>query len=193
MDNTVVLTVPEIVAVTRGAGTRAETISARLGIDEIPEEVARAGISSLYARGLLELDDAAPRPSAIVVAAIGIVGEASSSLRMASIGPNGAGVAHLHCTDEGAVLVSPVGLGCLEFTFVDVSGGLEAIVRTAGEAALDTDDKVFLLSLIDGGSETTVAVRRVAGAWELSNSESGEFVAIGDDVAWTTVVERLGR
>ena len=110
---------------------------------------------------------------------------------MASIGPTGSGASNLHYSDQGAVLVSPVGLGCLEFTFVDASGGLEALVRTAGEAALDTDDKVFLASLIDGGHERTVAVRRVAGTWEISNSQSGDFVAIGDDEAWTSVVERL--
>lgn len=187
---TVTLTIPEIAALAKGGDERVGRAASRLGLGEISEEVAQAGVCSLFVRGLLEGDGAdGIAPTEVILAAVGLIADSTSTLRLAVVGDGIVGTSHVHVVDDAGVLVTPIGFGCFHFSFLDASDGLAAIVRTAGEAALDRDDRALLVSLRTEESETSMAVRRIGGAFELSDSESGTFTTTASP--WDDVATRL--
>jgi hypothetical protein len=184
---TIILTIPEISALMRAGDERSELVLSRLGIGALSDEVAQAGVSSLFARGLLDNeDDAEIAPTQVILAALGLIAGSTSTLRLAVVGEESGGTSHVHVVGDDGVLVTPIGFGCFHFSFIDASEGAAAFIKSAGEAALDRDDRVLLVSVRTGDSENLVAVRRTGGSFELSDSETGTFVLSAspwDDVA----------
>lgn len=174
---TIILNIPEISALMRAGYERSESVLSRLGIGELSDDVVQAGVSSLFARGLLESDGGTEiAPTQVILAALGLIADSTSTLRLAVVGEEIGGTSHVHVVGNEGVLVTPIGFGCFHFSFLDASDGVASIVRTAGEASLDSDERVLLVSLRTEISEISVAVRRTGGSFELSDSETGTFI-----------------
>ena len=163
---TIILTIPEIAALMRAGDERSELVLSRLGIGALSDEVAEAGVSSLFARGLLETEgDDEIAPTQVILAALGLIADSTSTLRLAVVGEETGGTSHVHVVGNEGVLVTPIGFGCFHFSFLDASEGVAAIIESAGEAALDHDDRVLLVSVRSEPGEVSVAVRRISGSY----------------------------
>lgn len=191
MDTGLVLTIPEIAALSRAVGDAAARIAEGLGIGDISDEVAMAGLSSLYARGFLEVAEGETRPVPQVAAAIDVVAVSGETISMVAVSPDESATSRLLVADQVAVLVTPIALGCLEFRFVDMSSGVAAVVQVAGEAALSSDDTIFLVSSGSGDDGVSVAVRRQSGEFGISDSETGVFESVSADAIWGLTFDRL--
>ena len=187
---TIILTIPEIAALMRAGDERSELVLSRLGIGALSDEVAEAGVSSLFARGLLETEgDDEIAPTQVILAALGLIADSTSTLRLAVVGEETGGTSHVHVVGNEGVLVTPIGFGCFHFSFLDASEGVAAIIESAGEAALDHDDRVLLVSVRSESGEVSMAVRRISGSYELSDSAVGTCVQSDDP--WRDVAARL--
>lgn len=187
---TIILTIPEIAALMRAGDERSELVLSRLGIGALSDEVAEAGVSSLFARGLLETEgDDEIAPTQVILAALGLIADSTSTLRLAVVGEETGGTSHVHVVGNEGVLVTTIGFGCFHFSFLDASEGVAAIIESAGEAALDHDDRVLLVSVRSEPGEVSVAVRRISGSYELSDSAVGTYVQSDDP--WRDVAARL--
>ena len=76
----------------------------RLGIGALSEEVAQAGVSSLFARGLLESgarDEIAP--TQVILAALGLIADSPRRFVLAVVGEDTRGTSHVHVVGSDGV------------------------------------------------------------------------------------------
>jgi len=189
----IILTIPEIAALAAGGDDPAQRAMDRLELASTSDEVAQAGVCSLYARGLLEGDVDSQdelQPVQMVLATVSLLAECESEIRFA-VGGGGSGEAsRLYVRGAEGILVTPVGFGCLHVRLVDASPGPVSLIQTAAVAALADGDHVFLVSAANKDGETSLALRRVDQGYQIASSSDGAFTSFENP--WDEVAARIG-
>ncbi len=187
-----VLTIPELAALMAGGDRRATTAGALLGIDMPGAEVALAGLSSLFARGLLDATDAVPRVAATVRSVVGVIAESLVVIRIGLADDQRNSVTNFYSAESLGVLATPIGFGCFEFRFVDLADGLGTILKTTAQKILTGPTTTLLLEAVHRDSDSTsVAVTQGTDGWRLVGSDVGVPPEPETDTFWRSVVDQL--
>ena len=142
-----------------------------LPVYDEPQPVLTAGLTSLYARGMVEVSEEALKLSEVAALAGYVLTGSDTWLELAFVGEDGIDAGWLVRREHTAILLTPRRLGTFELRILNPELDGQWLADIAFDFLADRPAAVFYVTRDRGPGETGLAVRRLEdGTLELSTA-----------------------
>jgi hypothetical protein len=155
-----------------------------LPVYDDPQPVLTAGLTSLYARGMVEVSDEAVQLSEVAALAGYVLTASDTWLELAFVGKDGIDAGWLVRREQAAILLTPRRLGTFELRVLNPELNGQWLADIAFDFLTDRPSASFYVTRDQGADETGLAVRRLEdGSLQLSTAPDSVTSAPSIDAA----------